>query len=77
MGLFEIVDRLGVVAKFFGGLMLFFASLPLYWLGRAMVEYFRFGTLKVVLYALPGMVVTLFGLHYSVCFARTEQIWEL
>lgn len=59
-GTFEIVDRQGAVAKFFGGLMLFFTGLPIYWLGRALVEYFRFGTLKDVLYAIPGMVVTLF-----------------
>ena len=59
-GTFEIVDRQGLVAKFFGGFMLFIASCFLYWLGKAVFEYFRFGTLRDVLVALPGMAVTLF-----------------
>ena len=59
-GTFEVVDRQGLAGKIFGGLMLFFASLFLYWLGTALVEYFRFGTWQDVLVALPGMAVTLF-----------------
>ena len=59
-GTFEVVDRQGLVAKIFGGLMLFFAGCFLYWLGTAVVEYFRFGTWRDVLVSLPGMAVTLF-----------------
>ena len=40
--------------------MLCFAGCFLYWLGNAIVEYFRFGTLRDVIVALPGMSVTLF-----------------
>lgn len=59
-GIFKIVDQIGMVGKFFGGFLLFFACLFLYWLGRTAVEYFLFGTLQDILYALPGMAVTLF-----------------
>ena len=58
-GTFEVVDRQGLSAKIFGGFMLFFAGCFLYWLGTAVVEYFRFGTWRDVLVALPGMAVTL------------------
>lgn len=59
-GIFEIVDRQGLVAKIFGCFMLSIACFFLYWLGTAVVEYVRFGTLHDVLVALPGMAVTLF-----------------
>ena len=59
-GTFEIIDRQGLVAKFFGGFMLCIAGCFLYWLGSAIVEYIRFGTLRDVLAALPGIAVTLF-----------------
>lgn len=58
-GTFEVVDRQGMVGKVFGGVMLFFAGCFVYWLGTAVVEYFRFGTWHDVLVALPGMAVTL------------------
>ena len=59
-GTFEIVDRQGTVGKVFGGIMLAFSGCFLYWLGTAVVEYFRFGTWRDVLVSLPGMAVTLF-----------------
>lgn len=59
-GTFQIVDRQGLVAKFFGGSMLFIACYFLYLLGIAVIEYFRFGTLQDILAALPGIAVTLF-----------------
>jgi hypothetical protein len=58
-GTFEVITRQGMVGMIFGGVMLFFASCFLYWLGTALVEYFRFGTWRDVLGALPGMAVTL------------------
>ncbi len=58
-GTFRIVERPGLVSKLFGGLLLLFSGYPLYWLGRAVVEYFLFGTWRDILSALPGMVVTL------------------
>jgi hypothetical protein len=44
-GTFVIIDRQGLVGKFFGGFMLFISGCFLYWLGSAIVEYIRFGTL--------------------------------
>jgi len=58
-GILEVVERQGLSAKILGGFMLFFAGCFLYWLGTALVEYFRFGTWRDVLVALPGMAVAL------------------
>ncbi len=57
-GSFEVIDRQGMVGMIFGGVLLFFAGCFLYWLGAAFVEYFKFGTWRDVLGALPGMAVT-------------------
>lgn len=59
-GTFTIIDRQGLVAKIFGGSIMFIAGCFLYWLGTAVVEYVRFGTFQDILSALPGMAVTLF-----------------
>ena len=59
-GTFVIIERQGLVGKFFGGFMLCISGCFLYWLGTAIVEYIRFGTLRDVIVALPGMAVTLF-----------------
>jgi len=43
-----VVDRQGLVAKIFGGSMLFIAGCFLYWPGSALVEYFLSGALRDV-----------------------------
>lgn len=59
-GTFEVNNRQGITGMIFGGVMLFFAGCFLYWLGSALVEYFRIGTWRDVLTALPGIAVSLF-----------------
>lgn len=57
---FKIVDRQGMTGKVFGGLMLFFAGLFFFWLGKAFLEYFKTGTRTDWVSALPGILFTLF-----------------
>lgn len=59
-GTFEVVDRQGLVGKFFGGIMLICAGYLLFLLTRAIFEYLFFGSLRDIIVALPGMALTLF-----------------